>query len=83
MIFLLYVFYVDDIIYMGSSHSIIAEFKSSMMSRFEMMDLGLLHYFLGLEVKQGEDGVFVSQKKYASDLLKRLAWLIAKLLIHP
>lgn len=60
--------YVDDIIYMGSSHSIVAEFKSSMMSRFEMTDLGLLHYFLGLEVKQGEGDVFVSQKKYALDL---------------
>lgn len=48
--------YVDDIIYMGSSKSLIAEFKSNMMKRFEISDLGLLHYFLALVVKQGEDG---------------------------
>ena len=39
-----------------------------MMTMFEMTDLGLLHYFLRLEIKQGEDGVFISQRKYAEDL---------------
>lgn len=63
--------YVDDIIYMGSRESIVAEFKDCMMKNFEMSDLGLLHYFLGLEVKQGIDGIFLSQRKYAIDLLKR------------
>ncbi|KAJ8771692.1 hypothetical protein K2173_026869 [Erythroxylum novogranatense] len=42
-----------------------------MMKKFEMSDLGLLHYFLSLEVKQGVDGIFISQKKYAMDLLKK------------
>ena len=41
--------YVDDIIYMGSSNSLVTEFKKCMMNKFEMLDLGLLHYFLGLE----------------------------------
>ena len=41
------------------------------MKTFEMTDLGLLHYFLGLEVKQAADGIFISQQKYAMDLLKR------------
>ncbi|GKF96384.1 uncharacterized mitochondrial protein-like protein [Tanacetum coccineum] len=50
---------------------IIDEFKSCMMNKFEMSDLGLLQYFLGLEVLQKEDGIFVCQKKYATDLLKR------------
>nr|ABW74566.1 integrase [Boechera divaricarpa] len=63
--------YVDDMIYMGSSASLVSEFKASMMEKFEMTDLGLLYFFLGLEVKQVEDGVFVSQHKYACDLLKR------------
>jgi len=40
--------YVDDIIYMDSSHSIVAEFKSSMMSKFEITDLDLLYYLIGL-----------------------------------
>ena len=81
--FLVVCLYVDDIIYMGSSHSIVVEFKSSMMSRFEMTDLGLLHYLLGLEVKQEEDGVFVTQKKYASNLLKRFGVVNCKVASTP
>jgi len=69
--FLVVCLYVDDIIYMGSSESLILEFKSCMMKTFEMTDLGLLHYFLGLEVKQAAYGIFISQQKYAMDLLKR------------
>ena len=42
-----------------------------MMNQFEMTDLGLLQYFLGLEVKQGEDGIFLCQRKYAEDFLKK------------
>lgn len=69
--FLVVCLYVDDMIYMGSCEAIVAEFKSSMMKQFEMSDLGLLHYFLGLEVKQGIDGIFISQQKFAEDLLKK------------
>ena len=69
--FLVVCLYVDDMIYMGSCESIIAEFKSSMLRKFEMTDMGLLHYFLGLEVKQGVDGIFLSQRKFAEDLLKK------------
>ena len=57
--FLVVCLYVDDMIYMGSSESIVTEFKGCMMKNFEMSDLGLLHYFLGLEVKQGIDGIFL------------------------
>ena len=63
--------YFDDIIYMGSSKSLVANFKAYMVKTFEMIDLGLLHYFLGLAVKQGADVIFVSQQKCAMDLLKR------------
>ena len=63
--------YVDDMIYFGSSKSLVDDFKSSMMRNFEMSDLGLLKYFLGLEVNQDKDGIFISQKKYADDLLKK------------
>lgn len=76
--FLVVCLYVDDIIYMGSSESIVAEFKSCMMKNFEMSDLGLLHYFLGLEVKHGVGGIFISQRKYAKDLLKRFSMLNCK-----
>lgn len=40
-----------------------------MMDEFEMSDLGKMHYFLGLEVVQSEDGIFVSQKKYVREIL--------------
>lgn len=71
--FLVVCLYVDDMIYMGSCETLVDEFKSCMMRRFEMSDLGLMHYFLGLEVKQCPDGIFISQRRYATDLLK---WFI-------
>ena len=43
-----------------------------------MSDLGLLHYFLGLEVNQRKDGIFISQKKYSTDLLKKFGMLNCK-----
>lgn len=70
--FLVVCLYIDDIIYIGSCESIVSELKSCMMSKFEMSDLGMLHSFLGLEVRQCSDGIFISQRKYATNLLNRL-----------
>eukprot|EP00253_Pinus_taeda_P015979 PITA_15979 len=50
----------------------LVEFKASMMKEFEMTDLGLMKYFLGIEVEQSEKGTFICQNKYARDLLKRM-----------
>jgi len=47
------------------------EFKEDMMKTFEMTDLGLMNYFLGIKVKQQEDDIFFSQKKYIEALLKK------------
>ena len=58
--FLILCLYIDDIIYMGTSSALIEDFKVRMMKKFEMTDLGVLYYFLGLEVLQKEDGIFVS-----------------------
>ncbi|XP_060201925.1 uncharacterized mitochondrial protein AtMg00810-like [Lycium barbarum] len=41
------------------------------MDEFEMSDLGLMHYFLGIEVVQSDDGIFISQKKYIGEILDR------------
>ena len=68
--FLVVCLHVDDMIYMGSNEFIVTEFKVCMKKKIEMSDLGLLHYFLGLEAKQGADRIFLSQRKYAVDLLK-------------
>lgn len=73
--FLIICLYVDDIIYTSYSSSLIDEFKVCMKKKIEMSDLDVLNYFLGLEVKQVEDGTFVSQKKCATDLLKRFNML--------
>ncbi|XP_051141048.1 uncharacterized mitochondrial protein AtMg00810-like [Andrographis paniculata] len=58
-------------VYLASSKALRDDFKHTMMSKFEMTNLGLLKYFLRLEVIQIEDGIFVDQKKYSVDLLKR------------
>jgi len=49
----------------------VIEFKNQMMNVFELTDLGEISYFLGIEFQSTSDGVLLSQKKYASDILKR------------
>lgn len=63
--------YVDDLIFTGSNLRLIKEFKEVMKKEFEITDLGLMKYFLGIEVKQSEDGIFISQEKYALEILKK------------
>ncbi|KAJ9560092.1 hypothetical protein OSB04_005252 [Centaurea solstitialis] len=63
--------YVDDLIYTGNDETMFESFKSSMMAEFEMSDLGMMHYFLGIEVVQSSAGIFVSQKKYLGEILDR------------
>ena len=48
---LIFVLYVDDLIFIGNDKGLIGEFKEAMKNKFEMTDLGLLKYFLGIEVK--------------------------------
>ncbi|GJW63596.1 zinc finger, CCHC-type containing protein [Tanacetum coccineum] len=63
--------YVDDIIVTGSSEKLIQEFKSiDMNSIFEMSDLGKLNYYLGIEVKQEENGIIIKQESYARKILE-------------
>ncbi|XP_028189629.1 uncharacterized protein LOC114375925 [Glycine soja] len=61
--------YVDDLFVTGNNLSLVEKFKKEMMVVFEMTDLGLMMFFLGMEIKQG--GVFVCQKKYAKEILKK------------
>lgn len=63
--------YVDDLLVTGSNEKLVKEFKAEMLKVFEMTDLGLMSYFLGMEVKQDHDGVFISQKKYAKEILNK------------
>jgi hypothetical protein len=61
--------YVDDLIFTGNMS--INSFKEAMEREFDMTDLGLMKYFLGIEVTQNEQGIFICQSKYANDVLKR------------
>ena len=63
--------YVDDLIYTGNDECMFIKFKESMMNEFEMTDLGKMRYFLGIEVLQQVDGIFICQKRYAQEVLKR------------
>eukprot|EP00253_Pinus_taeda_P003400 PITA_03400 len=63
------VLYVDDLILTGSDPNLINHVKSSLKKKFEMTDLGHLHYFLGLQVLQSKKGISLSQSKYACDIL--------------
>lgn len=62
---------VGDLLVIGSNQSIIERFKGSMKSEFEMIDLGTLNYFLGLEFAYDSKGVVLQQKKYVQEVLKR------------
>lgn len=63
--------YVDDLIFTGSNPTMFNEFKEVMTKEFEMIDMGLMAYYLGIEVKQKKDGIFISQESYAKEILKK------------
>jgi hypothetical protein len=63
--------YVDDIVFGGSSHSLVARFAEDMSKEFEMSVMGELPFFLGLQINQVKEGAFVHQAKYTKDILKK------------
>jgi hypothetical protein len=64
--------YVDDIIVVSSNQKATEGVLHQLSQEFALKDLGNLHYFLGIEVHNvTDDGVILSQEKYASDLLQR------------
>ncbi|XP_062099940.1 uncharacterized mitochondrial protein AtMg00810-like [Humulus lupulus] len=75
--------YVDDLIYTCNNKEMIKKFKEDMMNSFEMNDLGLMHYFLRIEITQKEDGIFIAQKKYTKTLLKKFKMEGCKTVLTP
>ncbi|KAD1670713.1 hypothetical protein E3N88_42473 [Mikania micrantha] len=63
--------YVDDIIFASSDPKLCVEFTELMTKHFEMSAMGELQFFLGLQIKQSNDGIFIHQAKYTKDLLKK------------
>ena len=64
--------YVDDIIFCSTIEFLCKEYSSCMNKEYEMSMMGELKYFLRLQIKQTEEGIFINQAKYLRDLLKRL-----------
>jgi hypothetical protein len=75
--------YVDDIIFGGSSHALVAKFSDTMSRKFEMSMMGELTFFLGLQIKQTREGTFMHQGKYTKDMLKKFDMDEAKPLSTP
>jgi len=69
--FLIICLYVDDLLYIGSNAEMLTEFKEAMFNEFEMTNNRLMSYFLGIEVKQRQNGIFISQKKYMKEILEK------------
>ena len=63
--------YVDDLIITGGDAGVLAKFKEQMKNTFRMSDLGLLSYYLGLEVTQGAHGITLRQSAYANKILEK------------
>jgi hypothetical protein len=76
------ILYVDDLFLTGEEQ-LIARCKRELTSEFEMKDIGFMHYFLGLEVWQRLDEIFLSQGKYTVDILRRFGMLDYKPMSTP
>jgi hypothetical protein len=70
--------YVDDIIFGSTNENLCKELSKTMQDEFEMSMMGELKFFLGLQIKQTEEGIFLNQSKYVIDLLKRFGLANAK-----
>jgi hypothetical protein len=71
------ILYVDDL-FLTRDEGLITWCKRELISEFEMKDLGLMHYFLGLEVWQRQGEIFLAQGKYTMDVLKRFGMMDCK-----
>ncbi|GJV73986.1 putative ribonuclease H-like domain-containing protein [Tanacetum coccineum] len=75
--------YVDDIIFCSIKKSLCTEFEKMMHKKFQMSSMGELIFFLGLQVKHKEDGIFTSQDKYVTETLKKFSFTDVKTASTP
>ncbi|GKA70389.1 putative ribonuclease H-like domain-containing protein [Tanacetum coccineum] len=75
--------YVDDIIFRSTKKSLCVQFEQMMHKRFQMSSMGELTFFLGLQVKQKDDGIFISQDKYVVDILKKFDFVSMRIASTP
>ncbi|KAI3707586.1 hypothetical protein L6452_26212 [Arctium lappa] len=70
--------YVDDIIFGSTKDQMCRDFEDLMHKRFKMSSMGELTFFLGLKVKQKQDGIFIIQSKYVQDILTKFGFSDSK-----
>ena len=68
---LILVLYVDDLFFTGSSR-LIEDHKRNLAAEFNMKDMGLMHYFLGLEVWQKNGEIFLGQRRYPTNFFEEI-----------
>ncbi|GJV65122.1 putative ribonuclease H-like domain-containing protein [Tanacetum coccineum] len=75
--------FIDDIIFGSTKKSLYTEYESLMHKKFQTSSMGELTFFLGLQVKQKDDGIFISQDKYVADILKKFDFSSVKTASTP
>ncbi|GJS80197.1 ribonuclease H-like domain-containing protein [Tanacetum coccineum] len=75
--------YVDDIIFGSTKKELCIAFEKLMHEKFQMSSMGELTFFLGLQVKQKKDGIFISQDKYVAEILKKFGFTEVKTASTP
>jgi hypothetical protein len=75
--------YVDDIIFGSINQDFCEEFRKMMANEFKISMIGELSYFLGLQIKQLKNGIFVSQGKYIKYMLKKFGMIDSKVISTP
>ncbi|GKE40303.1 putative ribonuclease H-like domain-containing protein [Tanacetum coccineum] len=75
--------YVDEIIFGSTKKLLCIEFEKMMHKNFQMSSMGELIFFLGLQVKQKQDGIFINQDKYVTEILKKFGLLMSRQQAHP
>jgi hypothetical protein len=75
--------YVDDIVFGGSSNSLVARFVDDMSRKFEMSMMGALLFFLELQIKLSKEGTFVHQAKYTKDIVRKFKMEDSKAMTMP
>ncbi|GJS39823.1 uncharacterized mitochondrial protein-like protein [Tanacetum coccineum] len=75
--------YVDDIIFGSTKKELCIAFEKLMHEKFQMSSMGELTFFLGLQVQQKKDGIFISQDKYVGEILKKFGFTEVKTASTP
>ncbi|GJT87162.1 putative ribonuclease H-like domain-containing protein, partial [Tanacetum coccineum] len=83
VLFNLEVVYVDDIIFGSTKKSLCDEFEGLMHKKLQMSSMRELAFFLGLQVQQKKDGIFISKDKYVASILKKFDFATVKTVSTP